>query len=312
MAKKRKINYLRVILIILILLLLFFVSFWIIKFNLSKKENTFNISDLKINEIDYSSSKEFDFDLNSKEYLLMRLNDYKVLYSKGNDIRIYPASLTKILTMDTVLSNVNDVNETSYFTDEQYYELISEDSSMAGLKTYEDYSIDELLNALVLPSGGDAAVCLENYFNNKGLDLIDEMNNKCSNLNLTNSHFTNPTGLHDDNLYTSLDDYAKIVIDTLFKDGGKKVLKTNEYITHDNIKCLSTLSFLTGKDDVVKVYGGKTGYTLEAGMNIMCLFEADNRSYLLILANAPGSPYEGGVPGHIEDVKKILDNLFRK
>ena len=108
-------------------------------------------------------------------------------------------------------------------------------------------------------------------------------------------------------LYTSLNDYAVIVIDSLLNNNSKKVLKTNEYNLFGNT-LKSTLYDLT-LNDVVHVYGGKTGYTPEAGMNIMCLFSHDNRSYLLILAGANGSPYTDGMY-HIDDVNKIISNLY--
>ena len=63
------------------------------------------------------------------------------------------------------------------------------------------------------------------------------------------------------------------------------------------------------REDNVKVYGGKTGYTLEAGMNIMVLYEVDNRSYILLLAGAPGNPGRGE-HFHYDDVNSIIEYLY--
>ena len=278
--------------------------------SLNKKEEPpeFKVQDLHINELDYSEVKELPIDLHSKEYLLIRLNDFKVEYAKDNDSRIYPASLTKVLTMNSILSICKNTGLTSSYSDEDWDYLVRENASMAGLTPEKAYSVKDLLYALILPSGGDAAIALSNYANNSGYDLVDLMNKRLEELGLTNSHFTNPTGLHDDDLYTTLDDYAKIVIDTLLNKNGKEVLKSMSYLQDGNIK-FSSLKPLEDREDNVQVFGGKTGFTLEAGMNIMTLYEVNNRSYLLILANAEGSPYTDG-QYHIEDVNKILDFLY--
>lgn len=309
MKKKRKIKVKRLVItcFILITIIVGSIVLFVKVFNDKDSKNEFSINNLVINELDYSESKKFDFDLHSSNYLLIRLNDFKVLYENNAFEKIYPASLAKVLTLNTVVNNVKDLYDTSFYTDEQYYSLIEEDASLTGLNTYKDYTIDELLYALILPSGADAASCLENYFINHDLNLVNLMNERCSSLNLYNSHFTNTTGLHDLSLYTTLDDYSKIVIDSLLNQNSKKVLKTSEYNLYGN-KLTSTLFSLT-LNDYVDVYGGKTGYTPEAGMNIMCLFSHDNRSYLLILARANGSPYTDGMY-HIDDVNKIFSSLY--
>ena len=308
--KKRKVKVFRLF-IVCILLLLIIGSLVFLFVSLTKKEEVpFNVNDLTINEIDYSEASTLPLDLYSKEYLLIRLNDFKVLYAKDSDKKIYPASLTKVLTLDAVLDNCNNISNFSSFTQADWNYLVEQNASLAGLKIDTDYSIKDLLYALVLPSGADAAVCLDHYLvNTANKDIVSAMNEVCEKLNLKSSHFTNPTGLHDDDLYTSLDDYAKIVIDVLLKKDGKEVLKTAFYSIDNEIKCYSTLKPLFDRDDDIKVYGGKTGFTYEAGMNIMALYEADNRSYLLILANAPGSPYSDG-QRHIDDVNKIFDFLY--
>lgn len=308
--KKRKLKIARLLLILLLLLLITLSIVFLIKLLTAKEEvKQFDSSELHINEIDYSEAKQFNLDLYSKEYLLIRLNDFKVLYSSLSSKTIYPASLTKVLTMDTILSMCEDTNETTSFSSEELDELLEENASLAGIEPNVDYTIEDVLYALVLPSGGDAAKALENYADSKGKNLVEEMNNKCLQLNLSNSHFTNTTGLHDDNLYTSLDDYSKIVIDALLNPKAKEILKTPVKEIRGGLLFKSTLISLIDRKDNVKVYGGKTGYTPEAGMNIVVLYEVNNRSYMLVLANAPGSPYVDGLRS-AEDVNMIFDYLY--
>lgn len=307
MKKKRKLNIIRLIVLIVVFLIIVVLAVFVINKLSNKKEHIFNVDDYVNHSLDYRDAKQLDLDLYSDKYMLVRLSDFKVLYAKNEKDKFYPASLTKVLTLDTVLSNTNDLNDTSSFSTDEYNALIEENASLAGLDINKEYTIEELLYALVLPSGADAAKCLENYFYNKGLNLTDLMNAKCKDLNLKNSHFVNTTGLHDDYLYTSLDDYANIVIDTLKNDVAKKVLKTNEKevagVTYD-----STLKALSIRDDDVHVYGGKTGFTYEAGLNILVLYEVDNRPYMLILANAKTEKLASML--NIIDANKIFDYLY--
>lgn len=307
MKKKRKLNIIRLIVLIVVFLIIVVLAVFVINKLSNKKEHIFNVDDYVNHSLDYRDAKQLDLDLYSDKYMLVRLSDFKVLYAKNEKDKFYPASLTKVLTLDTVLSNTNDLNDTSSFSTDEYNALIEENASLAGLDINKEYTIEELLYALVLPSGADAAKCLENYFYNKGLNLTDLMNAKCKDLNLKNSHFVNTTGLHDDYLYTSLDDYANIVIDTLKNDVAKKVLKTNEKevagVTYD-----STLKALSIRDDDVHVYGGKTGFTYEAGLNILVLYEVDNRPYMLILANAKTEKLASML--NIIDANIIFDYLY--
>ena len=76
----------------------------------SCEAKTFNHNYDDIHEIDYSSARTFDFDIRSNEYMLVNLSEFKVEYCKDNDLRIYPASLTKLMTLDTVLNTFDDLS----------------------------------------------------------------------------------------------------------------------------------------------------------------------------------------------------------
>lgn len=263
--------------------------------------------DRTINQIDYSESKEFPFELNSNYYLLMRLNDFKVLYAHRSDEVIYPASLTKVVTLNTALRLCDDINATSGLSYDEYYSLLEQNASIAYLKPGEEYTVKDLLFALILPSGADAALAISDYYESKGYDFIEEMNRQAESLGLLNTHFVNTTGLHDDDHYTSLDDYLIYVLDTLKYYEGREVLETLHYTLEDGLNVKSTILPVTNK--YVTVFGGKTGFTGEAGQCILVLYECDNRSYLLLLANAPGNPGYGEYL-HYEDTIKIFKELY--
>ena len=239
--------------------------------NILDKEEIFD-KEVNINELNYDDMQTLDLDLYSKHYMLVRLNDFKVLYGSGIYEKFYPASLTKIVTLDTVVKYANSLEDTSNISEQDYEELIEENASLAYLQVDSQYSLKDLLYALVLPSGGDAGKALENYFSNNNQNLIDLMNQNMNSIGCTSSNFTNSTGLHNDNLYTTLNDYAKLVIDTLNNSDAKTILKSYSYTLDEGLTVKSTLSSLEGYFDDIEVYGGKTGYTGQAGENIMILY----------------------------------------
>lgn len=309
--RKRKVRYERLFLLIFIAITLLTLLVFLINklVDINDQDNKVRIDSLNINDFDYSDLKELDLNLYSNSYMLIRLNDFKVLYGKDIYNQFYPASLAKVMTLDTVINNVDNLSATSFLTDNDYNLLIEENASIAGLKTNYNYTVNDLLYALILPSGGDGALALENYFINNNENLVELMNKQVSNLNLNNSHFTNTTGLHDNNLYTSLDDYAKIVVNCLLNNNAKNVLKNTSYTLEDGLTVSSTLKALTNLNTNAIVYGGKTGFTGQAGENIMVLFSCNNRSYLLILQGANGNPYNSGETYHIYDASSIIEYI---
>lgn len=279
-------------------------------------KNTLDINDLNINELDYSEMQELDLNLYSNQYMLVRLNDFKVLYGKDLNVKFYPASLTKVMTLDAALTLSDTYTETSTISYDQYWALINDDASVAGIYPGKEQTLNDLFYELILPSGADAAEALNNYAKEKtGQDLVTIMQEKVEELGLTNSSFSNTTGLDDQNLYTSLNDYYEIVLDTIKNPTGKQVLKTLKYpfnnhlpdvsdtLTHTIIKYID----LSNRNDGVEILGGKTGYTPKAGQNVVVLYTYNNRSYMLILAGASGASSEHT---NIKDANTILNYLY--
>lgn len=260
-----------------------------------------------INVLDYSDATTFDFAINSNEYMLVDLSNFKVQYAYGNDKKIYPASLTKLMTLDVVLNTFEDLSAVSYINNAQIAELIEEDASLAYIKANYNYTLKELLYGLMLPSGADAAIALENYFKRNGLNLIEEMSKQLDRLGCDNTHFVNSTGLHDDEHYTTLDDLLKILMDVLSFKEGRDILETTAYRTQDNIMFLSGIKRIRANG--VKVLGGKTGYTPEAGQNVIVLYRVNNHSYALFLSNAYADYYKD-VTLHFDDAMEIMAHLY--
>ena len=273
----------------------------------SCEAKTFNHNYDDIHEIDYSSARTFDFDIRSNEYMLVNLSEFKVEYCKDNDLRIYPASLTKLMTLDAVLNTFDDLSVTSSISNEQIIDLINQDASLASLQADYEYTLYDLLYGLMLPSGADAAIALENYFIENNLNLMEQMKLQLDKLNCNDTNFVNSTGLHDDNHYTTLNDLLKILLDVLSFESGREILETVNYLSEDHILFRSALQLINV--DGVKVLGGKTGYTDESGQSVIVLYKANNRSYALFLANAMADSYYKQ-RYHLDDAMEIMNQLY--
>ena len=265
-----------------------------------------NLKDINVFK---DNSKKFDFDIHSDGYMLVDLSDNEILYANNTTKQIFPASLTKILTLDAVLHLEENLNNTSYVADRQVKALIKEDASLAYIQRDYEYTLYDLLYALILPSGADAAVALENYFVSKGIDLVEQMNLLAKELGCKNSNFTNTTGLHDDNLYTSIDDLYLIVMDTLKHDVGKQILTSLNHTLDDGTFITTGIRILNYNDVNTTVLGGKTGYTDEAGQNIIVFYKNRGKSYALFLTNAYGR-YSHDEYWHYEDCLTIFEHLY--
>ena len=272
----------------------------------SCSEKDFVLDTSHINEMK-DVHDEFDFKIHSNAYMVVDLSDFEIQYAYRNDHKIFPASLTKVVTMDTVLNLVDDLDETSYVTYQQVEDLIKEDASLAYIQRDTDYTMRDLLYALMLPSGADGALALENYFTDRGMNLIDEMNRHCEEIGCTNSNFVNSTGLHDNNHYTSLNDLFLVVMDVLKYEEGREIIESLYHTLDDGLELAAGVRATRNRK--TSVLGGKTGFTPEAGQNIIVLYRCEGKSYVLLTANAYGDYYNGEY-WHFEDALSIFDHLY--
>ena len=141
------------------------------------------------------SSRE-QFSVAAKAALLIDLNTNRVVYEQDADERVYPASLTKIMTCLIALENGNlsDVVTVS----ESALADLDEDSSVAGLVVGEQMTLENLLYCMMVVSGNDACNVIAEHVAGSVTDFVRMMNQRAYELGCTNTHFNNPHGLHDE------------------------------------------------------------------------------------------------------------------
>ena len=158
-------------------------------------------------------SYEPDFTPTSKAVYLENLDTGLILYEKNADEKMYPASLTKIMTAIVVLENVKDLDgETAEYPMWIQNMLYGTNASLGGLIVGEELTIRQLLTSALVQSGNESAMILAGYVGSGGMadfmprditTFVEMMNDKAKALGCTGTHFTNPTGLHSDNTYTT-------------------------------------------------------------------------------------------------------------
>lgn len=218
------------------------------------------------------STAEFAEEFTFENGIVIDLEDHTVLAAKNADEKIYPASLTKIMTLIVAVEKCEDLNETFTMTAEIIDPLIIEEASMAGFVPDEEVAIHDMLYGLMLPSGADAAVGLAYHIAGSEEAFASLMNEKAKELGLKGTHFTNCSGLHDEDHYSTCQEIAIILEYAMKNELMYKILSTYQYTTAsteqhpEGILLTDTMfSRMYGNEPVgAFIIGGKTGYTIEA------------------------------------------------
>ena len=254
-------------------------------------------------------SYEPDFTLTSKAVYLENLDTGLVLYEKNADQQMYPASLTKIMTAILVLENVKDLDqETAAYPMWIQDMLYGTNASLGGLIVGEKLTIRQLRTSALVQSGNESAMILAGYVGSGGMadfmprditSFVEMMNDKAKALGCMGTHFTNPTGLHSDNHYSTARDMAIMakyamqnpVFASLVKNYAVQLGQTNK---HSDLWQYSTNKMLLTSSPYyyAPVVGIKTGSTDEAGRCVISQAEDNGYRYFCVVMGAPSTAAE--------------------
>jgi len=249
----------------------------------------------------------FALDINSKNAILYKLDDNKILYSKNAYERTSIASLTKIMTAIVAIENIDDLDQMVVITSEDLKGLVEVNASVAGFRLGDRLTYRDLLYGLLLPSGADAANALARNISGSTDKFVQLMNKKAKELGLRNTHFVNVTGLDSPNHYSTVFDVAAMFKYALSNDLFKSIVTTKTYKTTNGIKLNSTLFSISNRYKVPLNYveGGKTGTTIDAGLCLASVAVIDGVSYMLVTT---GGFYNGVYsPINLYDAKTVYD-----
>ncbi|MBE6933215.1 MAG: D-alanyl-D-alanine carboxypeptidase [Ruminococcaceae bacterium] len=251
-----------------------------------------------------------------KGAMLVELNSNTTVYELNADERLYPASLTKIMTCLVALERGNLTDEVE--VDGSLFDGMDADASVVGLLPGEKISLEELLYCLMVPSGNDASLVVADHIAGSVEAFVEIMNQKAQELGCNGTHFMNPDGLHDDNHYTTARDMITMTKAALQSETFRTICGTASHEVPETNASSSRMiyttnyfmsSIITGKYYWDKVSGVKTGFTTPAGRCLVTLVEEDDFSYLSVVLGCE-TPYdENGEPvyGHFTESRKLLE-----
>ncbi|MDE6730935.1 MAG: serine hydrolase, partial [Oscillospiraceae bacterium] len=240
---------------------------------------------------------KLDDNISSQYAILVDSDQHKVLAQKDGEAKIYPASMTKLMTLIVAIEHTENFEDKFTMTQEILSDLYAQSASMAGFSADEECSIMDLLYGAALPSGADATTGLAVYTAGSEEAFVRLMNEKVQELGLHNTHFMNASGLHDENHYSTPTDIATILEYCLQNEICKKVISTYTYTTSsteqhpDGIMLYDTMfNKMTGTEvQGITILGGKTGYTDEAGQCLASYAQTpDGHCYIAVTSKVVG------------------------
>lgn len=259
-----------------------------------------------------------NFELHSKAIYLLNLDTDRDLFSKNAHEKMYPASLTKIMTYLITVENVTDINNTNVVIKKDLLDsLLGTGSSMSNIKSGDTLSIKQLLQCLMISSGNDAALILADFVGNGDINkFVELMNQKAVKIGCENTHFANPHGLEAPDHFTTAYDLSLITKEALKYPEFLEISSTITtcYREGDDNTFLVTTNKLINPNEPDYFYtyakGIKTGHCDESGYCLASMASYDGMTYLCITLGAPSTDAAGNdikVHGEMLDSK----NLYR-
>ena len=194
-----------------------------------------------------ASAKEVPFDVDSEYVYMVNRNSNEVMYEKNAYEKMYPASMTKMMSAIVAIENMDDLNREVTISYDMLSGLYEANASMAGFNVNETVTIKDLLYGLMLPSGAECAYALGYTLFGSIDNYVSMMNEKAKMLKMNDTHFVNPTGLHNDDHYSTCYDLSILLDYCLDNDIFYQIFTCDRYIASNGLELSSTS--LTRLDD---------------------------------------------------------------
>ncbi len=220
----------------------------------------------------------------------------KILFSKGKNEKMFPASLTKLMTALILVEEMDKQDVLTYSRRAKKQEANKLDFPEGSTMTAEN-----AMQAMLVFSANDIAYMIAENISGSSDKFTKLMNKKAVQLGLKNTHFVNACGLHDDNHYTTAYDLS-ILAREIYKNKWIMTIMGMESAHIKNTDGKGMIVYntntLLGKNGCI---GGKTGYTSQAGRCLIAYYKKDNRVIISIVLNAPDDTALN------DDMTKIVD-----
>lgn len=255
--------------------------------------------------------------IDSPSALLMDLDSGKILYEKNIYEKMYPASLTKIMTAILVIENC----DLSANVEVSYDAVMSVEYGYvtANLQIGEVLTVEQLLNILLVGSANDAAIVLAEHVSGSVEEFANLMNEKAKEIGCTSTHFVNPNGIHDEDHYSTAYDLALISKYAMKNETFKSIVSktsyslpaTNKYEKEDRFFTTTNALLMTSNNGRADNYyykyatGVKTGFTTPAQNCLVA--SADKSGFELLVVILGAGQTSDGLSARYLDTIKLFD-----
>lgn len=230
-------------------------------------------------------------DLYAQAAVLMDADTGQVLYGKAERQRMYPASLTKIMTCLLAMEN-GKYSDIVTVRDEATQDVLG--TTHIALTEGEQLTLEQLMYAVMLESANDAAAAVGIHLAGSIQMFSKLMNDRAAQLGAVDSHFVNASGLPNDNHYSTAYDLALITREALKHPEFRKFAGTHQYTipaTNKNeSRVVTHRNYMFVLNDTYEgAFAGKTGWTEEAGTCLMTVAERDGVTLICVVLKCAGA-----------------------
>ena len=232
-------------------------------------------------------------EISANAAMLVSMDTDEVLYEKNADTRVYPASITKIMTTLLILESDKYNPDAKIAMTEEALDLISGTGSSVSLfNAGVEFTQLDLVYMVLMSSYGDCALLAADYYGGSVENFVAMMNTRANELGLTGTHYENPIGLHHEQNYTTARDTYTLTKFALQNETFKEVCESTRHTVNSSAgtRVLSTTNFL--QDNTTNYYyqyakGVKTGFTDEAGRCLVSTASYNGYNYMCIVFGCP-------------------------
>ena len=253
-------------------------------------------------------------ELTSDYGYVIDITNNQVLMDKNGSQRMYPASMTKMMTAIIALEKLKDFDQSITFTYPMLEGLWQQGASVVGYAQGDTATVKDLLYGIALPSGADACHALAITIAGSIRDFVSLMNEKAAAIGMNDTHFANPTGLHNSDHYSTAKDMAALLAYCLKNKQFTEIFSTSSYklgpmYYYSSGQTLYNTSKYVIESEGINApgfVGGKTGYTEEAGHCLASWSILNGMTIISIVAHADTAYRDRS---HLYDTAKVLQQL---
>lgn len=224
-----------------------------------------------------------DLALGAEGAILIDTKDKTVLFEKNADKKLYPASTTKIMTALVALETLEGIGAGQDSRVTVPDEAAGLEGSSVYLKAGQQVTMEELLYGMMLQSGNDAAAAVAICCGGDMETFVEKMNDKAAALGCGSTHFTNPSGLHDEGHYTTARDLAIIGAAAMEREDFRRIVSAESWQSQDTGR-----SYVNKNKTLFQYDGGngiKIGYTKASGRTLVASAERDGKVLIAVVLN---------------------------